>query len=169
MRCVALSWLNLDSDKITLRLSSNEKQFREQDDRTTLRFHSSNAASIIPVFSDQRNDYKPETLEKNNGKEPSSVDWSFKADKIKPMNYTRYKRAFLGMKTILWMILIREKDHDLSVPLLADINTLTATLVILWPATVSPVTPWWSLVTEALQLLTIVKIEWKSTVRAFSI
>ena len=72
MRCVALSRLNLDSDKITLRLSSNEKQFREQDDRTTL--HSSNAASIIPVFSDQRNDYKPETLEKNNGKEPSSVD-----------------------------------------------------------------------------------------------
>lgn len=66
--------LNLDSDKITLRLSSNEKQFRERDDRTTLRFHSSNAASIIPVFSDQRNDYKPETLEENNGKEPSSVD-----------------------------------------------------------------------------------------------
>ena len=44
-------------------------------------------------------------------------------------------------------------------------NTLTATLV--KPATVSPVTPRWSLMTRALELLRIVKIVRKLTVRAF--
>ena len=37
----------------------------------------------------------------------------------------------------------------------------------MWPVTISPVTPRWSLMTGVLELLTIIKIEWKLIVRAF--